>query len=131
MTGKFLLDTYALYFWVEGTNLPANLIELLDISLEQERLSVSSVSFWELALLKNKNRIAVKDLERWVTTLLDRVPLDLITPSWQDMVRSTALPGIHKDPFDRLLIAQAQSRELVLVTNDDDITKYKVKTMWK
>jgi PIN domain nuclease of toxin-antitoxin system len=48
-----------------------------------------------------------------------------------DILASVVLPPHHGDPFDRLLIAQAQARSLVLVTKDADIAKYDVKVLWK
>ena len=44
--------------------------------------------------------------------------------------RTKALPDIHKDPFDRLLIAQAQTENLVIITRDAQIPKYDVPTVW-
>ncbi len=51
-------------------------------------------------------------------------------PSASAMIDSVLLPDIHKDPFDRLLIAQANQNHFLLVTKDQTIQKYEVETFW-
>jgi len=58
--------------------------------------------------------------------MIDRI----IDPSTSEMIDSAFLPDIHKDPIDRLLIAQARSHDLILVTQDQTIRKYNVHFVW-
>ena len=57
-------------------------------------------------------------------------PAKMIEPIVSDMIDSTLLPNHHKYPFDRLLIAQANSSNAILVTRDAQISKYSVTTFW-
>lgn len=129
-TGNYLLDTHALIFWVEATNLSDDFLLFLD---EQQRLGmlyVSAISFWEVALLAKRGRIEVMDVHAWKNDLLNNTNLHLIEPSATEMIDSVSLPDHHKDPFDRLLIAQANRRNLTLVTRDTGLSQYTVSRFW-
>ena len=54
----------------------------------------------------------------------------MLPPTAEQMVDSVALKEIYKDPFDRLLITQALSNNLVLVTKDEAIREYEIQTLW-
>lgn len=85
---------------------------------------VSAVSYWEVLLKSQKGNLDVGDPRAWWPETLDQLaatPLP-IYPRHLDVL--IPLPPIHKDPFDRLLIAQAISEDLDLVTTDDVIRRY-------
>jgi len=88
---------------------------------------VSAVVIWEVAIKRHLGKLdAPKDL----LDQLEKAEVDLlpITPRHADLV--AALPMHHRDPFDRLLVAQAQSDELLLVTADSDLADYGIETVW-
>ncbi len=62
--------------------------------------------------------------------ILSNTNIRLIEPSASEMINSTLLPDHHKDPFDRLLVAQANQNSLLIVTKDRNIEKYEVETFW-
>lgn len=127
---RYLLDTHALIFWAQSTHISAQFSAFLDEQQRLGRLYVSSISFWEAALLAKKGRIELADVHAWKNDLLTHTNLHLIDPSATDMIDSVSLPDHHKDPFDRLLIAQANRRELLLVTKDGGFSKYGVSIFW-
>lgn len=127
---RYLLDTHTLIFWAETTEISAEFIDFLDEQQALGRLFVSSISFWEAALLVKKGRIAVADVHAWKNDLLGNTNLQMIDPTADEMIESTALPDHHKDPFDRLLIAQALRRDMLLVTRDADIQQYAAPCFW-
>ncbi len=130
MEQHYLLDTHALLFWVESTGISAEFIHFLDEQQSLGRLCVSTISFWEMALLVKKGRIAVADVHAWKNDLLNNTALQLLEPSATEMIDSVSLPDHHKDPFDRLLIAQANRRNMTLVTRDTEIAMYDVSLFW-
>ena len=81
-------------------------------------------------MLVKRGRIAIPDVHVWKSEILQNTGVHLIDPSASDMIHSVLLPEIHKDPFDRLLISQANQNNLILVTRDQDIQKYEVETFW-
>ncbi len=62
---------------------------------------------------------------------IEQLDSTLLTVERTDILASVALPPHHSDPFDRLCVAQAQARNLVLVSKDADIAKYDVTVLWK
>lgn len=127
----YLFDTHALIFWNQNEAVTKDFIKFFDKQEQQGFLYVSSISFWEIALLAKRGRIAISDIHAWKNEILQNTNIHLIEPSAAEMIDSTLLPDIHKDRFDRLLIAQARQNEFILVTRDNDIQKYDVDIFWE
>lgn len=126
----YLLDTHALIFWNNKENVSREFIEYFDDIDQRGLLFVSSITFWEIALLNKNKRLKISNLFIWKSDIFDNTNLQLLNPSAKEMIDSTLLPDIHKDPFDRLLIAQAKHNNLQIVTKDKNIHKYKINTFW-
>ncbi len=124
------MDTHALMFWQNKQGLSEQYIRFFDEQAEKGQLFISSSSFWEIALLVQKGRIASMDTHAWKNELLQNSKLQLINPSASDMIDSTLLPPYHKDPFDRLVIAQAINNSFLLVTKDQVMSDYQVPLFW-
>jgi PIN domain nuclease of toxin-antitoxin system len=127
---KYLLDTHALIFWVEREEVSPAFIEFFDQQSKRGKVLISSASIWEIALLKKKGRLDVNDLYQWKDDILVYSSAKLIEPTVADMIDSTLLPDHHKDPIDRLLIAQAVNSNAIFVTRDKEVSKYPVETVW-
>lgn len=120
---KLLLDTHIL-LWVAGQ--PDKLPEsdrkmLLD---ERNTLFFSSANIWEIVIKKGIGRDDFKvDPERMRKMLIlnDYKELAITT---EHVLRVSALPPLHKDPFDRILIAQARSEGMLLMTVDLSVIEY-------
>jgi PIN domain nuclease of toxin-antitoxin system len=128
---KLVLDSHTLLWTLyEPRRLPAGVAAAIADSLNQ--LYVSHVSVLELTDKAAKFRLpsAGFSVDRIVERILGlgvtMVPIELA-----DIAASVKLPRHHDDPFDRLLIAQAQARNLVLVSKDAEIAKYDVMVLWK
>jgi len=126
----YSLDTHALVFWANATEISPEFLRFLDACDARGELFASAACFWELALLVKRGRIVLSDVKAWKDRLLARTGLRVLLPTPDDMIASVLLPDHHKDPFDRLLVAQARVSGHVLVTRDDVIGRYPVKTFW-
>lgn len=127
---QYLLDTHTLIFWEGQYTVSNKVIRFLDELAEQGNLFVSSISFWETALLVQGNRVNIADTHTWKDGIVANTGLRLLNSSATDMIKSVQLPEHHKDPFERLLIVQAQANNLILITRDDQIEKYAIETFW-
>lgn len=126
----YLFDTHALLFWNNREFVSEGFIAFFDDQAQKGHVYVSSISFWEIALLVKKGKISMSDVHAWKNEILSITDIRLVEPSASEMIYSTFLPDYHKDPFDRLLIAQANQNSLVLVTKDRDIQQYEVTVFW-
>lgn len=121
---KYLLDTHVLLWALENNpKLSTDVRELLR-SASPEELCVSTVSLWEIAIKISIGKLKIAHSSQEVFALLKEseiVVLD-ITPEVAILVEK--LPFHHKDPFDRLLICQAQYHNLQLVSDDSAFKSY-------
>lgn len=126
----YLFDTHSLVFWENKEAVSEDYVKFFDKQDQKGNIYVSSISFWEIALLVKKRRIEIKDIHAWKNELLSNTNIRLIDPSSTELIDSTLLPDHHKDPFDRVLITQANNRNLLLVTKDQAIKEYDVSVFW-
>ncbi|MFC0862699.1 type II toxin-antitoxin system VapC family toxin [Sphaerimonospora cavernae] len=121
---RLLLDTHVILWWLaDSPELSGEVKDLLDT---EPAVYVSAVSPWEIAIKQSIGKLpGPEDLaERVRDSQFSGLP---ITASHG--VRAGRLPQHHRDPFDRLLIAQAQTEGLTLVTRDKWIPHYDVQIM--
>ena len=126
----YLFDTHALIFWRTRQSVSDEFIKYFDKQDQLGNLLVSSISFWETALLAKKGKIKVVDIQAWRNEILANTNLIQIEPTASEMIKSAQLPDFHKDPFDRLLIVQTNNNNATLVTKDSNIKKYSVPVHW-
>ena len=121
-----LLDTHA-FLWFEENNpiLPQNVMDEIQTD---EQVFVSIASFWEMTIKSSMGKL---NLRLPIDRLMEQCGFPILPIKARHLKKMTALPWIHRDPFDRLLICQAQAENLTLVTKDENIWKYDVKTLWK
>ena len=85
---------------------------------------VSIASLWELQIKKSLNKISLPD--DFISQLQEN-GFELLDINYKHIAKLDELPLIHRDPFDRMLVAQTIHENLSLVTNDLEIMKYNVK----
>lgn len=124
------MDTHALIFWRQNIEVSEEFISFFDEQAQSGNLYVSSITFWEIALLVKKGRIKINDVSAWRNDLLANASIKMVDPTDLEMIASVKLPDHHKDPFDRLLISQATKREMTIVTKDREFPNYSVSTLW-
>jgi len=128
---KVLLDTSTLLWWVaSGAD---RLTERARWAIEDagNEPLVSVASAWEIAIKAERGRMALPmPAERYVPDLLRRFGFGILRIDLAHALRAGSLPVHHRDPFDRMLIAQAQLEALPLVTGDPAISRYDVEVLW-
>ncbi len=88
---------------------------------------VSHASIWELSIMQNIGKI---DLPAGYFQQLPSLGYEMLSMQEEHCAAYRPLPLIHRNPFDRMLVSQAQVDDLTLLSQDPEIRKYKVKTLW-
>ncbi len=123
---KLLLDTHAL-IWsaIEPRRLSGSAAAA--ITDPANTIIVSSASAWEVSIKRRRGGLIFPPVTRQVLLDLRMQPLDV---SVEHAVAVEELPDLHKDPFDRILVAQARVEGCVLVSRDPLVRAYDVPTLW-
>ncbi len=122
---NLLLDTHVLIWALENNPTLSNpAIEAIQNG--KNNIFISAASVWEMSIKKAIGKLEVpnnlqQELEQHRFTMLDI--------NFKHAQLAGELPDIHKDPFDRMLIAQAKSEKLTLITRDKYISRYDVKIL--
>jgi PIN domain nuclease of toxin-antitoxin system len=127
---KALLDTHVLLWWLTDAPQLPSLIRAL-ISDGDNELYFSAASCWEIAIKAGLDKIklpAKPDIfiaDQLAANAIQSVPVEA-----SHALHVFNLPNLHRDPFDRILVAQSQLEALPIITSDSLIAQYKVKTIW-
>lgn len=122
---RFLLDTHIFLFFINGDNsISKKIIEIINSPVTEKYISI--VSIWEITIKTNIGKLKLKDDINSIYELLDKYRVKILQPSKDDFTTYSTLPLIHKDPFDRLIIAQALANDLTLITDDQYIKSYPI-----
>ncbi len=127
---RVLLDTHALLWWLDGDKrLPLRVRRL--IQNEETVVLVSAASAWEIVTKARIGKLpgALAVAEDVGACLIDQGFTGLAI-SIDHAQRAGSLPGPHRDPFDRMLIAQALAENLGLVSNEEIFDQYGVRRVW-
>ncbi|MBW4677428.1 MAG: type II toxin-antitoxin system VapC family toxin [Desmonostoc geniculatum HA4340-LM1] len=119
---EFLLDTCTLIWSLEDNFclLPEVSKQILDSS---NKVVVSAVSVWEIEIKRKKGQIKTPD--NLIQAIID-TDFSFLSITEHHAVKAASLPDHHKDPFDRLLIAQAILEKMIIITSDTQFINYGV-----
>jgi PIN domain nuclease of toxin-antitoxin system len=118
---KLLLDTHVLLWWLADD--PALSIQARRLIANEPEVLVSAASAWEIAIKRALGKLeAPEDL----TDAMDASGIGRLPIEFEHAVTAGGLPRHHDDPFDRMLVAQAQHEGLTLLTSDARIGRYAV-----
>ena len=125
-----LIDTHALLWWLSDD--PALTRPARKIIVEAKNvILVSAASAWEIATKVRLGKLPTgTDLVADFAGYLERERFQILGISGEHAIRAGLLPGSHKDPFDRMLIAQAQAENLPIVSNEALFDEYGVRRVW-
>jgi PIN domain nuclease of toxin-antitoxin system len=127
---QLLLDTHTFLWWLAGDE-ALSAAARTAIADESNNIFISAASAWEIA---TKHRIGKLPNVAAIVTDLDQAAVDQgfvgLPISLRHAQVAGSLPGPHRDPFDRMLIAQAMLEKLVLVSNEQAFDAYGVARLW-
>lgn len=127
---KYLLDTHTLLWITTDDPKLSTQVRALYLNAENE-IFFSLASIWELAIKSSLSKITFKsNLEEFIEEHVKGNRIDVLKIELSHVLRIESLPFHHRDPFDRLLIAQAIEDNLAILGNDNIFDKYRVKRIW-
>ena len=127
---KVLLDTHTFLWWIaDSPRLSARAREVIRDS--NNELFFSAASGWEIAIKAQLGRLQLPDnLEQFIVDQLSLNTILVLPIQLRHALHVYTLPQHHRDPFDRMLVAQSQVENLPVLTTDPQIAQYEVKTIW-
>lgn len=127
---RVLLDTHTFLWWIQGADdLSAAARRTIADSKNECWLSIASA--WEMAIKIAQGKLKLPaDLDRFLPEQLARNGFQALPITLKHVSRVASLPFHHRDPFDRLLIAQSLEDGLSVVSVDKVFSKYKVRRIW-
>ena len=126
---KLLLDTHTFIWWAsEPEQLSANAISLLEDEHNQPVISV--VNIWEIQIKDVVGKMNLNfSLEEIIKTYREN-EIDILPIYQSHVLRLRSLPDHHRDPFDRILVAQALVENMTIISKDAKIKQYPVTVVW-
>jgi len=127
---KVLLDTHAFLWWI--TDDPKLSLRVRGIISDGENeIFISAATGWEIAIKSQIGRLKLPDEpQRFILEQLKINGMKSLPIEMRHALHVSTLPAYHQDPFDRILIAQAQMEDLPVLSADPEIGKYEVTIIW-
>ena len=127
---KVLLDTHAFLWLITGENRLSENARQTFLNTGNS-LFLSAASLWEICIKKSLGKISLKD--GWLQTIQKEMEFNTI--QWlpiemRHCAEVAELPFYHRDPFDRMLIAQAIVEEMTLLSRDSRLSDYAIELIW-
>lgn len=127
---RFLMDTHTLLWWFnDDSALPSSTRKL--IAQPRNTILISAACVWEIATKFRLGKLpGIDELIADFNGYLARERFEVLPISTDHAMRAGLLPGPHKDPFDRMLIAQAQAENIPILSNDRAFDSYSIRRLW-
>jgi len=125
---RLLLDTHAFIWFVSNdANLPVSTRDKIE-SAEDVFLSIASL--WEMAIKLNIGKLTLQGAFEDIEPQLIAAGITILPVTFNDTVQFRYLSLYHRDPFDRILVAQAMNHSLVLISRDPAFDAYSIQRIW-
>lgn len=125
-----MLDTHAFLWWITDDPRLSRRARAVMRS-GRNRLLLSAASGWEIAIKAGLGRVRIPEpVADFLLDQMDRNAIEPLPVSMRHALHVATLPPLHRDPFDRMLVAQAQLEELAILTADGAVRQYPVPTIW-
>lgn len=127
---KYLLDT-SVFLWTAGAPDKMNKEAATLLSSRSSKLYLSAVSSWEIAIkLALGSLILLRRPSEFIPDAMRALTIQALDITHSHALAAGELPPHHRDPFDRILIAQARAENMALLTADRALAKYDVETLF-
>lgn len=125
-----LLDTHTFIWFLNGDNqLPVSVKNLIADTSNNCFISITSI--WEMAIKSSLNKLELQGDFNQIAGFLSDNDIEILPVTFEHIQRLLQLHFHHRDPFDRIIIAQALSENLTIATKDSVFQEYRVNIIWK
>jgi PIN domain nuclease of toxin-antitoxin system len=126
---NLLIDTHILIWYIAGhPSLNKTMINLLEDS--GNNLSISVASLWEIAIKVGKRKLDLGIEFHELEEILNQLNIQVLSIQFSDLNIHLTLPFHHTDPFDRIIISQSISQNLILMSADSAFKNYPIQNIW-
>jgi PIN domain nuclease of toxin-antitoxin system len=127
---RYLLDTHSFLWWVrEGDRVSGTAREAISDAGNEIFLSVASA--WEIAIKAGLGKLDIPRGPEWfISRHTELNDLSVLSIDLRHALGVHDLPDLHRDPFDRILVAQSRAEGMPILTADPEISRYPVETLW-
>jgi len=126
---KYLLDTHAL-IWFAEADIQLSPKAKIAIELPTNSVFVSKVCLWEMAIKFSIGKLAISKSLSEVIQQIESAGIELLPLEVSHILLVESMPYVHRDPFDRMMIAQALREGMTLVSNEAIFDQYGVARLW-
>ena len=127
---QLLFDTHALIWWLTDSSRLPEAVRRAIFDPSNEKL-ISAATAWEITTKHRLGKLPGSDpIAADFIAVVARQGFEQLPITVEDAARAGAMPGPHRDPFDRTLIAQALARNLILISNESLFDRYGVRRLW-
>lgn len=127
---KVILDTHTFLWWItDAANLSIRAREI--IKNPDNIIYISAASAWEIVIKAKLKKITLKEQpEKLIPEEIQKNAFQVLSIHMYHALKVYELPDIHRDPFDRILVAQSKIEQLPLLSKDKNIKKYGIRVIW-
>jgi PIN domain nuclease of toxin-antitoxin system len=127
---KLLLDTHILLWFLEGNASKISSSALRSIQAKENEKFVSIASLWEVAIKVSIGKLPIQSTLSKFFDLVSYNGFEIVSLNQDHILEYLRLPLLHRDPFDRILIAQSSHEGFQIVTKDPNFSLYPIKIIW-
>ena len=128
---NLLIDTSVFLWAIAGHEARLSPVARQAVRDEENRLLLSAASLWEIALKVRSGKLRLPETREFFKEHLGRLGIaGVLAVEAVHVFRVFELPDHHRDPFDRILVAQCQVENVPLVTSDSTLPKYAIDVIW-
>jgi PIN domain nuclease of toxin-antitoxin system len=126
---NLLLDTHTLIWFLNGDGKLSDRVKTTIEDPNNSRI-VSIASIWEIAIKISLDKFRFQKGFKYFLDMVEENGFDILPVTFEHAMVVSTLEFIHRDPFDRMLIAQCKADKLILATKDENIKRYNIQTIW-
>ena len=127
---RYLLDTHVFLWLAAAPDKLSRNVRQIAIK-KKNNLYLSAASGWEIALLRNLGRIQLPDEpQRFIPEAMQKLSVTPVPIGFPTAIAAASLPLIHRDPFDRIIIAEAEREGMAVMTKDKKFAEYGIQSVW-